>query len=224
MINPKQLFYKQVLREFEDSGYNADKIAFVGKYATSGLKVLEVGCSDGYIGSLFLKKNNEVYGLDIDKYKVDQAKKRGVKARIWDIESDSLPYRNNYFDIVLLTDVIEHVFDTDQILMNIHSVLKNGGLLLVTTPNVASLARRIMLLFGINPHLEYSSRYMDFLPGSVGHIRYYTHGNLKHQLEMHNFRDVITRGDRVNFIVFSSQMIANLFPTFSVDILCTSKK
>lgn len=223
-MNVKQQFYKQVPREFEDSGYNADKISFVQTHVGSGLKVLEVGCSDGFIGSLFFKKHNEVYGVDIDKHKVDMATKRGLKAKVCDIESDPLPYRKNYFDIVLLTDIIEHVFDTDQLLKNIRRVLKKGGLLLITTPNVASLARRIMLLFGINPHLEYSSRYMDYLPGSVGHIRYYTRSNLRFQLHKEGYRDVIMQGDRVNFILFSSTIAAKVFPALSVNILGSCKK
>lgn len=224
MHNQKKMFYKSVPREFEDSGYNVDKIAFVKKFVASGLKILDIGCSDGFIGALFLTKKNDVYGIDIDRHKVEAAKKRGLKAIVYDIESGRLPYQQNFFDIVLLTDVIEHVFDTDQIIKNIHIVLKKGGTLLVTTPNIASLARRIMLICGFNPHLEYSSRYMDFLPGAVGHIRYYTHSNLKHQLTLAGFRDVVTNGDRVNFIVFSSTFMARLFPTLSVNILCSCKK
>lgn len=161
-----------------------------------------------------------MYGVDIAMNKVVLAKKRGIKARVVDIGSHALPYKNNFFDVVLFTDVIEHMFDTDAALIQIYRVLKEGGLLLITTPNVASLARRILLLFGINPHLEYSSRYMDFLPGSVGHIRYYTHQNLRNQLQRCGFKDVVTKGDRVNFQIFSSAKLAKLFPKLSVDILC----
>ena len=223
-MNQKVDFYKHVPRAFEDSGYNADKIAFVNSFVTDGLRVLDVGCSDGFIGSLFLKKHAKVYGLDIDKHKVRQSRKRGIKAAVCDIETDKIPFTDNYFDFILLTDVIEHVFDTDRVLEEVHRVLKKRGVLLVTTPNIASLARRCMLVLGINPHTEYSSRYMDFLPGSVGHIRYYTRNNLRYQLTKNGFRNIVTHGDRVNFLLFSSTLAARLFPTLAVDILCTCKK
>ena len=223
-MNLKNTFYKNIPRSFEESGYNEDKISFITSHIGTGLRILDIGCNDGYIGAMLLARGNDVYGVDITKHKVNRAIKRGIKAMVFDIESKPLPYENNFFDVVLLTDVIEHMFDTDQIFINIRKTLKKGGLLLVTTPNVASFARRIMLLFGFNPHLEYSSRYMDFLPGSIGHIRYYTHGNLQAQLHKCGFRQIRTYGDILNFQFFSSKIAAKIFPTFSVDILCTCTK
>jgi 2-polyprenyl-3-methyl-5-hydroxy-6-metoxy-1,4-benzoquinol methylase len=186
--------------------------------------VLDVGCNDGYIGSMLRKQNNDVYGVDIAAHKVRKAKLRGIKAYTVDIEKKPLPFRANYFDVVLLTDVIEHVFDTDLLLNKIHRVLKPGGMLLITTPNVASLGRRMMLLLGINPFLEYSTKYIDYVPSPVGHIRYYTHSDLRRQLLRNSYKRVITKGDRVNFILFSASFAAALLPEFSVDIHCQAFK
>lgn len=223
-MNQKLLFYQQISQKVEDGGYNADKIEFILSHVGSGQKILDIGCNDGFIGSLLLKKGNDVYGLDIAEHKVVTARKRGIKATACDIESKRLPYPNNYFDMVLLTDVIEHLFDTDRLLEDIYRVLRKNGTLLITTPNVASLLRRFMLLFGMNPCSEYSARYMDYFPSPVGHIRYYTHANLRNQLHVCGFRHVTTIGDRINFHFFQSAIAAKIFPSLSVNIFCISGK
>jgi 2-polyprenyl-3-methyl-5-hydroxy-6-metoxy-1,4-benzoquinol methylase len=219
-MNKKQSFYETLPEEVEKLGYNNDKIQFILDSVGTNLRVLEIGCNDGFIGSILLKNGNDVYGIDIVRREVIKAKKRGIKAKVVDIENQYLPYASNFFDVVLLTDVIEHVFDTDVLLAKIYKVLKPGGTLLVTTPNVASLGRRLMLLLGINPFLEYSACYIDYAPSPAGHIRYYTHSDLSHQLERNNFHNVITKGDRINFMLFSSIFAATLFPSFSINIHC----
>ncbi len=223
-MNQKQSFYEKIPARIEMMGCSADKIRFILNSVGTNFRVLDIGCNDGFIGSMLLKKRNDVYGVDFAQRKVSIAKKRGIKATVVDIESQDLPYRSNYFDVVLLADVIEHVFDTDVLLCRIHRVLKRGGTLIITTPNVASLGRRAMLLFGINPFLEYSTRYIDYAPIPVGHIRYYTHADLRRQLQRNHFHSVTTEGDYVNFILFPSTFIAHVFPSLSVDIYCRCVK
>lgn len=217
-MNQRQSFYETLPEELEKMGYNEDKFRFIFKSVGSNLRVLDIGCNDGFIGSKLMKNGNDVYGIDIVKREVNKAKKLGIKAKVVDIENTNLPYPANYFDFVLLTDVIEHVFDTDGLLKKIYNILKPGGALLITTPNVASLARRFMLLFGLNPFLEYSSEYMDFAVHPVGHIRYYTHSDLRRQLHRNNFRNIVIEGDRINFILFTSAFAAALFPSLSVNM------
>lgn len=217
-------FYSAISQDIEDGGYNKDKIAFILNSIGSGVTILDIGCNDGSIGSLLRKKKNIVYGLDIAEHKVKAARKKGIKATTCDIESKRLPYHNDFFDVVLLTDVIEHVFDTDRVLEDIYRVLKKGGMLLITTPNVASLLRRCMLVCGINPCLEYSARYMGSSLSPVGHIRYYTHADLRHQLQTCGFHHIMAKGDRVNFHLFSNPFAANICPSLSVNIFCTCNK
>jgi 2-polyprenyl-3-methyl-5-hydroxy-6-metoxy-1,4-benzoquinol methylase len=223
-MNKKQVFYDKIPEHIEMVGYNSDKINFILNSVGANLRILDVGCNNGSIGSLLLKQHNDVYGIDIAEHKILLARKRGVKASILDVENQDLPFKANYFDVVLLTDVIEHVFDTDLLLEKIYRVLKPGGKLLITTPNVASLGRRLMLLLGLNPFLEYSTHYIDFVPCPVGHIRYYTHSDLRRQLQRHYFHNVILKGDRINFIFFSNPFASKLFPSLSVDILCSCCK
>lgn len=202
-----------------------DKIMFLIQEVGSNKKILEVGCNDGYMGEILLKENNDVYGIDIVKKKLELASKRGLKVKECDIEKKPFPYPSDYFDIVILGDVIEHIFDTDGLLEKCKRVLKKGGKLIITTPNVASLARRIMLLLGINPFLEFSSK-LQPLKGypAVGHIRYYTSNTLKHQLTHHDFKNIKIQGGTMIFIPLKFIYLFRGFSSIFPHLMCTAKK
>ena len=126
--------------------------------------------------------------------------------------------------MVIATDIIEHVFDTDEFLSKINKLLKKNGVLLLTTANVASFARRIMLLLGINPFLEFSTL-LPYKNYNVGHIRYYTLKNLYSQLKMCNFSNIKITGDKINFSSkIYSRLLAKIFPTFARNILAFAIK
>jgi 2-polyprenyl-3-methyl-5-hydroxy-6-metoxy-1,4-benzoquinol methylase len=160
-------------------------------------KLLDLGCSDGYF-SLLLKEASgasEVFGIDIDGIAVKKASKRGVNAIQMDLDKADLPFRDKSFDGILASEVIEHLINVDHFLDEVRRVLKDDGLFVVTTPNLASWINRLSLLIGLQPLLtEVSLRYdlNNFLRSPViskkrprGHLRAFTYGALKYLLEMH---------------------------------------
>lgn len=202
-----------------------DKMRFLIREVGSDKKLLEVGCNDGYMGEILLRKNNDVYGIDIVKKKLELAGKRGLKVKECDVETKPFPYPSDYFDIVILGDVIEHIFDTDGLLEKCKRVLKKDGKLIITTPNAASLARRIMLLLGINPFLEFSTE-LPPLKGypAVGHIRYYTSNTLRRQLAYHDFKDIKIQGGTMIFIPLPFIYLFRRFSSIFPHLMCTAKK
>jgi ubiquinone/menaquinone biosynthesis C-methylase UbiE len=134
--------------------------------------VLDLGCLDAGIGALFIKNNNKVYGIDVSDEAIKTARQRGLDVKTLDSE-EPLDYPSEMFDVVFASEVIEHVYDIDQWLSQIYRILKKGGKLMVLTPNLASLGRRLLLLFNLNPHIEVSYR-----ESSAGHIRYFVKSTL----------------------------------------------
>ena len=65
--------------------------------------------------------------------------------------SEKTGFASDYFDAVFLGDVIEHLIEPDKLVIELRRVLKDGGILIITTPNLASLANRFSLLFGFAP-------------------------------------------------------------------------
>lgn len=84
------------------------------------------------------------------------------------------------FDVVLLIDVIEHLFDTDKAIAEIRKVLRKDGILVISTPNLSSFANRLLLLLGYQPlgtevstHKHYGRpKKYSFREGVAGHITY----------------------------------------------------
>ncbi len=125
----------------------------------------------------------EVYGAD---YGVGPAQHKSVQyghARfdldvdLFDAERDAYPYPAGHFELVLVCEVIEHMlFDPMHLLLEVRRVLEEGGHILVTTPNIASLTSVARVLHGHdNPQIH--SKYKipgAAVPAAVQHVREYT--------------------------------------------------
>lgn len=98
--------------------------------------ILDIGCAYGNFLSFCDKAGLETYGMDISNFALKVAKK-STKANLilLNAETSPWPYKNNFFDVVTIFDVIEHVKNSDFLLSEAHRVLKPGGLLYATTPN-----------------------------------------------------------------------------------------
>lgn len=221
----KKNFYNEGnANDIQSGGVYEEKLSFILKEVGSNKKILDIGCSDGYIGEKLIEQKNVVYGADLDKRNLLIAKKRGLLVECIDIEVDSLPYKRNMFDVVIIGDIIEHVFDTDELLRKCFGVLKKGGKLIVTTPNVASLGRRMMLLFGISPFLEYSIELSTNGLPSVGHIRYFTKSTLEKQLAHIGYRDILVQGNSIHLVLFKSILLGKIFPSFCTMLMSVCYK
>jgi 2-polyprenyl-3-methyl-5-hydroxy-6-metoxy-1,4-benzoquinol methylase len=199
------------IKEYRDDKFNLKKVhALISRYVPEkkGKSLLDIGCSDGSFAAILKKRFHfDVYGVDIAKRAIDRAKLNGIKAQVADL-AKRFPYKNNTFDVIIMCEVIEHIFDTDFLLQEIHRVLKNGGFLFITTPNVASFTSRIKLIFGGYPNgLEYCINEC-----TNGHIRAYTPLILRKQLNKNKFKVVKLTSPNILFPVKSK-----LIPNFIKD-------
>lgn len=102
------------------------------------------------------------------------------------LEENKLPWPDNFFNFVFLCDVVEHLVPSDipNLIKEIKRVLKKDGYLVIVTPNIASLIKRINLSFGKNP-IEFDLRLHE--EATYGHIREYTMNELLYIVENENF-------------------------------------
>jgi SAM-dependent methyltransferase len=124
----------------------------------------------------------------------------GCKNKITgDAENLAKSLKNKKFDIIFLTDVIEHLMFPDKCLNGCYKHLKRGGLLFLTTPNLACWYNRMFILMGLSlpnyhPSTEYrvGNPFIGKFPGS--HKSVFTSKGLKELIKIHKFKILYSRG------------------------------
>ncbi len=139
--------------EFNHNKFESHRLAI--DLIDNNAKVLDIGCATGYFAKELSKKNCETWGVDCDEVAVKKASKycKKVIARNVD-EVKTLPFPKNYFDYVIILDVIEHLLHPENILEIIKPYLKEDGKIIVSVPNIAHASIRWMLAKG---EFEYTS-------------------------------------------------------------------
>lgn len=198
-----------------EGGFTPERTQLLVEWVGSGRRVLDLGCYDGRDSKAIADAGNTVTGVEIHPRATDEARRRGIDVQSFDIATDEWPLPEEGYDVVIAGEIIEHLVDPDSFLQNVRRHLRKDGRLILTTPNVASLGRRLMLLVGKNPYLEFSSS--DDINGfpTVGHVRYFTKRTLVRLCSAHGFRLVRLTSDRLNIGPFSSVRLAQLAPTLS---------
>lgn len=110
------------------------RVHFIVAHVPDESHVLDVGCNGGTIPVRLLgNKRCYVRGIDVVPELVEKAKKRGVFAEVGEAENLSR-YDDDEFDVVICTEVLEHLFDPVVAVKEAYRVLKPGGRYIVTVP------------------------------------------------------------------------------------------
>lgn len=117
-------------------------LEFVGAVKPDA-RILDAGCGAGP-ALRFLKRRGFVpFGSDLIEYPLQQAQRLIPDARLTQCDSDKpLPYASDSFDLILMSEVIEHVSSPVFTLCECRRVLRAGGAVALTTPNLWD-ARRL---------------------------------------------------------------------------------
>jgi len=135
------------------------KISFVKKFHKGEGRLLDVGCALGFSVKIAQDEGFDAFGVDLSKYAVSEARKLvGDRVLCADVETE-IPFASRYFDVVTAWDVLEHLKRPDLFLRSVNRVLKEKGLLFISTVNYSSLLSRIMRehwVFIGSDHLSYT--------------------------------------------------------------------
>lgn len=98
-----------------------------------GTRVLDVGCNTGGLGRrLIAEKGCEMFGVDISEALVEKARAKGYDAYAGPAED--LRHEDGTFDVVVVSEILEHVHDPHPVLAEAQRVLRRGGLLFGDVP------------------------------------------------------------------------------------------
>ncbi|QLH21548.1 bifunctional 2-polyprenyl-6-hydroxyphenol methylase/3-demethylubiquinol 3-O-methyltransferase UbiG [Streptomyces sp. Rer75] len=160
--------------------------------------ILDIGCGDGTAAATALPflRGHRLIGVDWSQDALRRAAPRLPVVR-GELTDGGLPFADGSADACVFSEVVEHLVDPDAALDEIRRVLRPGGHLLLSTPNLAAWYNRGLLLAGVQPVFsEVSLRGIHGRPGRevVGHLRLYTARALRGFLTASGFEVVRLTG------------------------------
>ncbi|EMJ95791.1 methionine biosynthesis protein MetW-like protein [Leptospira alstonii serovar Sichuan str. 79601] len=161
------------------------RIKNIRRFRRSG-EFLDVGCSFGGFLNCAKEAGFGVTGVEISSYSAEAARSRGLKVIQGEFLDADLP--ENFFDVITLVEVIEHLLEPEKVFQKLRRILKPGGLLLLQTANFEGIQA-----------IDAGAGYHYYLPG---HFYYYSESNLKKILDRSGFNNHITYPG-VDFSLFS---------------------
>lgn len=103
---------------------------------TPGLKVLEVGCGEGQFGRRLKEHGQIVYGIEINPSAAKVAEAVLDHVYVGNVEEYEFNVRDEFFDIIIFGDVLEHLIDPWGLLSKIKRYLAKDGIIISSIPNV----------------------------------------------------------------------------------------
>ncbi len=104
----------------------------------SGLSVLDLGSGEGGTSFIFSERNNlTAYEINLSRF-ISQKNNNGDFNKV-NGDAVKLPFKENSFDLIIMQDVIEHLYDINDAINEIYRALKPGGFIYISTPNKYSV-------------------------------------------------------------------------------------
>lgn len=159
-------------------------LPFIAKLLKKDEKVLDIGCGNGALSFFAAKKGCKVLGVDISKKAILgcrlNTKILGLNGLTFQSKSfDQLTVKEiGRFDLVICSEVLEHLQKDLQVLRKIYSLLKPGGTLFLSTPSVNSPIHTLRMIFFKK----------DSFDEEVGHLRRYDMKQLVSLLKKANYK------------------------------------
>lgn len=154
-----------------------------------GDRVLDLGCGEGrHVHGLYLEGGLHIVGVDLDQPSLKKAEEglvwlpkptvEGGSVEFLQADATALPFPDDHFDAVIVSEVLEHLPDYHAALREVRRVLKPEGRLCVTVPR--AWPERICWRFAPPPDGY------PYQPG--GHVRIFDETDLRYSIERHGFK------------------------------------
>jgi 2-polyprenyl-3-methyl-5-hydroxy-6-metoxy-1,4-benzoquinol methylase len=115
--------------------------------------VFDIGCGSGVLGRKIKAWKSEVvlHGCDISETALKRARACFEKAWKTDLDCEDIPAESGRYDVVVCSEVFEHIYDVNHLLREVNRLLKPVGVGLLTVPNVCYWRYRLDILVGKLP-------------------------------------------------------------------------
>jgi SAM-dependent methyltransferase len=229
------------IRKPDDTFLHREKIClnYLSSLPNESATLVDLGCGTGWFMARVKEKHPRIHVVGLE-YSADQiAEKESDDLEILQADfGQVLPLPDSFADIVYSGEVIEHLVDPDFFLKEIRRILKPGGLIVITTPNLCSWHSRILMLIGIQPiFYEASSEdarigfgplkalKKDAMP--VGHLRLFSKRSLIDILIRYTFVPDYVAGSRFDYFHGLFGFLDKIFsrsPGIASGLVITARK
>ncbi|MBA4386888.1 MAG: hypothetical protein C0404_02840 [Verrucomicrobia bacterium] len=185
----------------------ADTLSLLGEGRNR--RMLDIGSYPGHLAFLAQELGYEVFALtglnehsNSLKIVTDRFKALSIPVMFADIEKDQFMFPEGFFDVVLAAEVIEHMaFNPFRLLKESFRVLKPGGRIIISTPNIARLENALKLFAGRSFHPDLHGNFHELFSSILSHrhTREYTAGDLKVMLEEQHMEMYRFTGTRTHY-------------------------
>jgi 2-polyprenyl-3-methyl-5-hydroxy-6-metoxy-1,4-benzoquinol methylase len=160
--------------------FRRNRSEIVGLLPGSYSRILEIGCGEGNFYN-YIKPECEYWGIEpnIEVSQVASNKLDNVLTGSFDEVYQDIP--DNYFDLVICNDVIEHMPDHDAFLQDIKSKIRNHAYIVGSIPNVRHISNLIELLF----EKDWKYREQGILDRT--HLRFFTEKSLRRTFDENGY-------------------------------------
>lgn len=212
-------------------------------------RILDVGCSkcEALLALQKMGLNNltglNQFAFDLQWLSSDQnygqhfGNQSGkIKYIVCDVDTERFPFEDSSHEIILLMDVLDHLHDPERVLLECHRVLAPGGLIVISSSNVANLKNRIFALFGrsIYPPLdEWLGTSQRISNGGfrrfLGHVREYTMEEIDFMMRKYGFQVLIKKYHishlrRMSILYQLYALLERLYPKLAYYMLIVCRR
>ena len=175
-------YAKRKSREQKNISWRHKKLI---NYCFKDANVLDVGFSNANVAKMITKKKVNYFGIDYNEVMVKEAQSKKLSVKVCDIGKDKIPFKDNFFDLVFASHVIEHIETKEQLhfFKELSRVVKPGGKILVFAPTPFNL----------------------FFWDDETHVRPCTHWQLKYLAEDFDFKVIEAKYSQIRGLSNSLQ-------------------
>lgn len=200
-------------------------------------RILDIGCAEGNFTQVLKQVTHaeEVYGIELSEEGMKSATEKGIKCFKVDVDTENFPFKDSYFDAIHCGEVIEHLFNPDHLLDEIHRTLKPDGICVLSTRNLCWWLNRIVVPLGFQPYSTSVSlrhnvgKFKMHVSRGGGHLRVFAYRSLEQLLRIHQFTVLKTLGlsleppispPLMNLIIKAiDRVLSRLFPSMAEGMI-----
>jgi SAM-dependent methyltransferase len=154
-----------------------DKLEVIERFSSGKGRILDIGCATGYFLDAAKERGWDVHGVELSEYSSGIARNKLGNDRVFTGTVEEADFEDNFFDAVVMTDVLEHITDVHSFTEEVARILKPGGISAITTPDPHTASCRLMGAHWPHYKLEhllyFSPRALLLLMEPLGFTRLY---------------------------------------------------